>query len=539
MEKARLVIELKEKSIKIVAKTKNKTITKNYFLGKKELQKNAKYLDDNYIAFLMETINNFNKENEIKRCSFNFIVFPIDNVLLTKELSIEGVSYEVPDKELSEIVKNELEVDIDFDISDYEIKYSKLDEVDIGVKVIVALLDKKIINKLMGIEKVLWNVEGIFLSPTLAYESMHNLEVYVDFAFNYTNVVLKGKGFYLSEKKDYGIKNIYDLILNKKISNNEELINKEQIFSEVNNFKYEPSKLEDSINMDLYEDNLNLSNNIKDLFLDIERGIRKVEAVQKIKFTNRFVDFNLQGLYQTKEILFEDVGWSYEEYSSNLLSNAVLNLDYKKTKFNFRKNRLLNINIKPIISSLFYATLTMSIGSIVLAGFLQGKLNKANKSIKDLEEKQVIISQRLDEKEANLLNLNSVEDALIKLEESKRYRERMLNFIPEITPKNIALKEIINDDYKTIIEGYSTDYNTVGYMAMNLEKYGDVYVEKIEKIDETNEEENNLYLFDNKKLNNKFRIIYADGGIDLEKFKEVINSKKEKAKENEGDNDDK
>lgn len=530
MKKIRLIIELKEKSIKISSKIKDKDINKIYYFSKEEIQKSKDYLDDSYVSFLIKSINDFNKNNNIKRCSLNFIVSPVKNTVLTKELFIEGINSDIQDKELLEIVKNELEIDVDFEISDYEIKYSKLDETDLGIKLLVALLRKKTINKLMSIEKVFWSVEGIFLSSTLAYETMNSLNIYIDFAYSYTNIVFKGENFYLNEKKNYGVKNIYELALNTAISNNDVDINKKQIFLNINDLEYEAFNFE--------QDNFSFSQQVKNIFLDIERSIRKVEAIQKIKFTNRFVDFNLKGLNNTKEILFNDIGWNYENYSDNFLAKSLFDLNYKKTNFNFKKNRLLNVNLKPIASSIFYALFTMSLGSIILSGFFQGKLNKANKNVKELKTKQETISQRLDEKEENILNLNNIEDALIKLEESKRYRERMLNFIPKITPKNVALKEITNDDYKTIIEGYSTDYNTIGYMAINLEKYGDVYIEKMEKIDETNEEENNLYLFDNKKLNNKFRIIYADGGIDLEKLEEVLETKAQKNEKEKGDKDD-
>lgn len=250
---------------------------------------------------------------------------------------------------------------------------------------------------------------------------------------------------------------------------------------------------------------------------EIKRIIRMFELQNSVDVDKVYYFGQLSNLGYFKETLESELEMELKpldildinsESQSNLTLHSVASLVAMDTKLkddtNFSKLIKANIDYSSIIIMLLSISLSTGFALKVVGDNYSDKIEELQSV--NLKQLNTIHSIDIDINEVEIELNESIEfvKRMDELSAQKKWLSDMLYIVPEITPLTIAIKDMNIISKEITIEGYSSDYSSIGFFANKLKEIADV---NIDSIDEFTDENVFSVTMDNPELiSEKYRI---------------------------------
>ena len=464
-----------------------------------------------YYKFLKKCIKDFTEENGIRFASFSFSIPYTPEIMNIEFLQMPIVDKKILKKSLKyEIEERELTDDLDSIYYNWEILNKNVNEYDSEYDIILATIEKKIIKELSELKTVKWKIDNIELQPITVGRLIEGDSVVVDFGNKATRIYLYKNGKISGiEQVSFGGENLTQIVKDiTGISDIEEVENiKKQCF--ISN-----ELITIDVSREIEECSIAITKEVYQTFEEIKRLIRSFELKNNIMveeiyyigetsnllyFTELFskeLDVNIKPLElltpKDEEEMLSDLK-IYTLAGSSTLFEKYLYLPV----LNFSKFTRFQVDLTPIIIGLACTSLSMHLG-------VYGIHKKYDKHIEDLnkiQSKQNVIIDELDReieevsfvKDKNEKTINTIKELI----DEKKWLSDILYVLPDKTPSETVIAKVNSKDGIVVLNGYTKNYSDIGFLAMELEKLGEVTIDSVQ-----NEIGGEIYPVEYKELEN-------------------------------------
>lgn len=546
-KKNQIGIDLGQHEIKIALIEEVKVSTELNYLKDYEsypVENDVAMYSDEYFATLKDAIKDFAKKIKKSSLSLNFVLPPSDDarVLFTNMPSVNK-------KDLESGVKFEVEqLVLDKKPSDYKYTwkvvntYQELNQYD----VMIAILDNKLLNYFSKFKTINWKINRIMIQPIILEKIAKNDDVIIDIGSNETRIymykagsltkveIIKIGGSSLTTAvNDYIQRNN---IVTEKTA--EEIL--QQSHTNITNFTDYYEYKENTIEEETYEtidsqEIFEITNSIVvQIIEEAKLAIRSFELENSVMIENiyylggafeiGYLESKLEDELDSDVKPFKVLAKDIESLAYEMAGLSTKSPDLKD-KMDFSNFIKANVDYASILT----ATLTVSASTLIALSLLSGSYDKT------IEEQTATVQ----EQQTEISNVTSkISEYQIAMEDNKRFLQKIdslksqkkwlsdaLFVIPDITPLTVVVDKIKIVDSNVTIEGYSSDYSSIGFFAKKLENHGNV---TINSIDEFNQDEateiiysvvtdNPEQISDKYKMGQKFSITLSHGGFFLER----------------------
>lgn len=564
LKRKEIGIDLGSNSIKIAIIDKTSINTSIYdsdnpdlsYLGPHEVyQVDCEPYSEEYYKLLKASLKKFAKKNKLGLLSLN-ISIPVDNITNSTVMFINMPA--VNDKVLKDGINFEAEQEMALNnvVNSYHTwkiidKYDELNE----YKIMLATMREDIVNALSKFKTINWKVNRLMLQPIVLERIVSNDDVIIDFGHHFTKIYLYEQGkLKQTELIQFGGKTIIETIekhLEENNIENKDVMElaqsiyvkndfienfKDSNSSDINDDDYSDyiSELEipelekgESFGNDILQNELlekkNLINDLVDLFKDkimfltdeIKRIIRTYELQNGLSIENVYYIGGLSNMKYLKEFVGAELNMSLK--SINIIAGEEDNDCYSiagLTSMDPELNDDTNFS-KFIKANIDYASISIATLAIILSVGLSLKVMDTNYSEMITNLTSIRTSQETTLGEINN-DIISVQDEIVKnadfinkikdLKNEKKWLSDILYMVPNMTPTTVAIKDMSISSNNIIIQGYSSNYSSIGFFVKKLERLGEV---NIDSISEYSDEDGNIYSVSMDKpelISDKFKI---------------------------------
>lgn len=443
---------------------------------------NSEMYSEEYFNTLKKAIKSFSKKIKKTQLSLNFVI-PLNESGSVSILNVAAVS----EKDLNEGIKFEAaQLNPEKNPSSYETtwkitnEYEELKEYEL----MLATLENKVIKEFSQFKTIKWRVNRIMLAPIILERFAKENEVIVDFGYNFTRLYMYKEG---SLSKIETISTGWTDLENEV----EKYIKKHDLDMDV-----EELASQIYIHNDLFEEEGLLTDVskevapvIRELLETIKMNVRSFELQNGVNIDNVYYMGGLSNLKYLDTAIESEldmdvnpmsiVAKESEDVKYDLAGLVMISPDLKD-KMDFSKFIKMNIDYKSIL----IASLTTSVSLAIAFGLINTKydtmLEQQNASIAEQTTTISTVKKDIESLEFEISKNQRFLDKVNGVNTKKTWLSDALYLIPKSTPLTITVKntKILNNSIE--LEGYSSDYSTIGFFAKELGKLGQASIVSIE-----------------------------------------------------------
>lgn len=486
-------VDLGSRFIKIASVDK---IIDVYSLSHGETYKHDyKMYSKDFQRFLKRCIKDFIKKNKIKLASLNISIpfnsedsqiFQLSMPIADEKVLNKGVKYEVDERMI-----------LDEEEDSYHHLWEIVDEYDDlnEYEVMVATLKNDIINSLSTLKRIRWRIRSITLQPITFERMVEGNDVILDFGHKSTRIYMYKSGKLSNiETIDFAGSELLEIV-SDFISEGEDF---EDVFEQI--FVNSEYIDKEGIDERIYKISLTVTSNVNHMIDEIKRVIRGFELTEGIYIDNiyyigeisnilyfiEFISSELDNTLLPLELLTPGDGED-ESYVNKYTPSGLVALEGVTYDMNFSEFAKWNIDY----SSIAVLTLCVSLSLGIAFSSVSKKYDDIVSRLSSVESQQKEVINDLDGKietykdlqRDNLRVINAIEG----MHKEKRWFSDILYKLPKFTPKTVVVSRLSSEGENVIIEGYAVDYSSIGFLAMKLEEIGDVDINSIDNINDSDE----------------------------------------------------
>ena len=517
-------IDLGEKYIKMAhVKTTKATInikSVNYFTVDESLDAKE------YAKYLKKCLKAFLKVNNIKFAILSFTI-PANNKIanisflempvLKKKLIKKNVNYEIESKE---------------EIGNINDIYTKWTIVDASGeenmnRIMILSIRKEIIAELSTIAGIELKIDNIELQPITLGRGVTDDSMIIDFGHNETRIyVYKNKTLFLSSTIDFCGATINQMIRDEFDEElTEEEIDRIKFQLYIGESPYEEGSSENSLINAIESVSRRINVKIIEVKEEIKRTLRALELQFELYINDVRLTGGLSNITGLKDFLSYELGVEAKDLNFFTLTDdsqmvqSEFNVFYSAVSASLYKHipYMKDVNFGKLIGSqIDYSSITILIlcASIITHVAMFKAHGKYDQRLGGLNEKIAIQTSQISQNQENINEFkNEIEGAssfIAKIEglsNQNKWLSDVLYALSEDTPDEIIIYDLDLKDGKLVIKGYSKDYSDIGFIAMGLEKHGQVNIDSIE-----NTIPNEIYTNKAKKMTKEFKITLTYSG---------------------------
>lgn len=491
MREDRIGIDLGNESIKIVSL---KGDVEPYSIKAMEIFYIEEGLSlDDYMYVLKKSIKKFTKENGIKKASLCFSI-PINEEhtieqfislpLIKKKLLKKSVSYELEDSGLSESLGHYYH---QWSIVNSDAKDNKNNILVLGVK-------RDLINKLSKIGNLKYKIEHVELQPLSLGRMVWGTKAVIDFGQKTTRIFSFKDGFpFLIKTISIGGSD-FDQIIYDEYGD----ISKDELFEIKQRMNLKLENNNEDKNEAFFRASKATNDKAVELIGEIKNYVRSVELQYDLFFQNIQYTGGTSNLMGLSELVRQEMMLDLRSLEiSDLAENSELSIG-ESNLFFFAISTAMHKS-KPYYPDLYFSKmaktqidylsiLIATICASLLINFTAIDINK--KYDKKLEDINRLASQQSTvvfemENEISRLNQdietnNDYMNKINAISGQKKWLSDVLYVLSKETPKEAIVEHLQLKNGQLYITGYAQNYSTVGFIAMSLEKHGDLKIDTIQ-----------------------------------------------------------
>lgn len=460
-----------------------------------------------YISEVKRAINDFSDKTGEKWLAINF---SIKEESIFEENSVFIGEFKIPEinkKQVKRAVLNELQGQTDIDLKRYNtvIKSDLINNMYVGVGY---GLDKAIIEDLENIGKINWKIERIEILGESLSKLVNKREItaIVDMDIDSVSIFYVELG-QLKEVRKVKISNILEI--DDDIEFKEDMIERCEINNDIlMGIKDEIRTIENKHKLEL--DQIYISGGFavkpgvgklleEEILINVRKIYKHEEPLEDEK-SNDLVYIPQESSY------INDTDETTEGVGNFPIFAGALGVVLSTSELNFGHQRKLSINVESILLSLCTGLLILNIGSYAVNTKYNTLINDVIRDSEVVQSYQTDISSEISSLQTEIeSDTNKISD-INKIIDRKIYLSDILFTLSKESPKDIKIENIRTKEGFSMIKGYSKNYKDIAYLAMSLEKYGEVEIEKINKAKSKIKNSE-----DSKELEQEFRITLKHG----------------------------
>lgn len=482
-----------------------------------------------YRNLIKKSIKDFLRKNKIMFANINFTLSCNSSDMAVRFLNLPSIE----DKILKKSIVYELEEKSTFNLKDFNYKWKKIKVSDLSSeqKIISIMIRSELVKFLNKLSTVRWKINSVESQVTTIERLISGDNAVIDFGYEATRVYI----YKNSQPIDMQTINVgsRDLI-NKIKSLYQNTINENEALDIIKS-----SFIIKEGMMEAENDNIStfITNEIRALTNEVKRCIRGVEIGNNFTVDSLYYFGGLSNLMYLPEYLSANLnidtyplrltahsdaeGFPDLDKYTLAVSSCTQNNNKNEKELNFANKRIDNIDLDAILIGVLSFLLAFHFGFKNIDAKYEKNIEDTNEIIREIDSETIQLENKIRNIESEIDKRQRTIVSVSTIKEQKKWLSDILYVLPEKTPSNVSLLKVNSRKGKVILNGVSSDYSGIGFLALGLEQFGDVTVDSI--VDSVEEDiyikpkgEKMIKTFQLTLIHNSNLLNHVDGDDDYE-----------------------